>query len=310
MKKKLLIALGVVVLLLVAAGIGVFVYIDVIAKRGIERGATYAAGVDTTLDSADVGITSGELTMDELAMDNPQGYTAEHFLKMEKGYVHVGLGSLMEQQIEVPAIELTGLNLQVERAGGKNNYDVILDNLKKLSSGEKPDKPDPDAKTYIVRKLTINNTAVTITGFGVGSQTVTLPTIELTDVGSGGDAKSMAEIVGIVIREIMQSLLSDPSKLPGMLVGSLTEGLAGLGNLGDVGVETIGQIGEGVGQAVGEIGEKMGEISPEAGKAVEDVKGKVDEGVKDVQDEIKEGLGGLLGGKKKQQDQEGEQPSE
>jgi len=299
-KKKLLIVLGVVVLLLVVAGVGAFVYVDAIARSGIERGATYATGVKTTLGSADVGITTGELKLEKLNIANPAGYQADHFLDMKRGEVAVGLGSLMEKQVVVPLIDLRGIDLRVERADGKNNYDVILDNLKKLSSGEKPETTDPDAKTYIVQKLVIAETTVTISGFGVGTQTLTLPTIELTDVGTGSDTKSMAEIVGIVIREIMQSLLSDPTKLPGLLVGSLSEGLQGLGNLGDVGVETIGQIGEGVGQVIGEVGEKLGDLSPDAQKAVEGVGEKVGEGVKDVQKGLKEGLGGLLGGKKEE----------
>lgn len=295
MKKKLLIALAAVVVVIVIALVAVVVSIDAIAKGGIERGASYATGVTTTLGSADVGITSGQLEMKELNIANPDGYTADHFLDLERGFVHVGLGSLMEEQIEVPAIEFKGLDMQIERADGKNNYDVILANLKKLSSGEKKTEPKEGGKTYVIRKLTIEGTSVTITGFGSSAQTLELPTIELTDIGSGGDAKQMSEVVGIVIRELMQSLLSDPTKLPGVLVGSLGEGLQGLGALGDVDVEAIGQIGEGVGQTIGELGEKANQISPEAGKAVEEVGTKVEEGLS--------GLGNMFGGDKKKKDE-------
>ncbi|MCC6679530.1 MAG: hypothetical protein IT445_01385 [Phycisphaeraceae bacterium] len=301
MKKKLLTVLIAVVAVLVVALLTVAVMVDNLVRKGIETGAGYATGVKTTLTSADVGITSGELSMSGLNMANPEGYKGDHFLKLADGYVAVGLGSLTSDQIEVPKVELEGIDMVVERAGGKNNFDVILGNLKQLSSGEK--QPREGGKTYIIRELILDDVSVSISGFGVGAQTIKLPPIKLTDVGSGGEGAQLSKVVGIVIRELMASLLKDPTKLPGMLADQLGSGLEGLGDLGQVGVEVIGKVGEEVGKQLenvtGTATEAADKISEEAGQAVEDVGKKAEEGLKGVT----EGLGGMFGGDKKKDEE-------
>ena len=286
MKKKLLTIVIAVVAVLIVAGLIAAMMIDSLVRKGIEAGSTYATGVNTTLTGADVGITSGELKMTGLSLANPKGYPGDHFLKLDRGYVAVGLGSLMSDKIEVPKLELKGVDLVVQRENGKNNFDVILDNLKQLSSGEK--QPKEGGKTYVIRELLVQDIKVTISGFGVGAQTVTLPQIKLTDVGSGGNGMQLSKVVGIVIREMLASLLKDPSKLPGVLADQLGSGLQGLGDLGQVGVEMIGNVGQEVGKQLGNVsgaaGEAAGKLKDEAGK-------KVDEGLK--------GIGGMFGGDKK-----------
>lgn len=285
MKKKLWIVLGVVLLVVVVVGAGVWFYVDTIARRSIERAGTYATGVETEVEDADVRIFAGELTLDSVSIANPQGYQAPHFLELDKGFVSVGLGSLMEDQVEVPQLNLTGLHLWVERTGEGNNFDVILDHLRNLSSGP----PREGGKKYVIREMVIENVVVDISGYGVGTKPVALPTIRLTDVGTGGEGKALEQVVGIVIREVLQSLLTDPSVLPDMLASQLDQGLEGLGNLGEVGVELIGDVTE-----------RAGKVLEDVGEAAEGTTEKVGEGLKDV----KEGLGGLLGGDKQDEEEE------
>ncbi len=307
MKKKLLTVLIAVVAILVVALLTVAMMVDSLVRKGIEAGATYATGVTTTLSSADVCITSGQLSMSGLNLANPEGYKSDHFLKLADGYVAVGLGSLTSDRIEVPKIELKGIDMVVERADGKNNFDVILDNLKQLSSGEK--QPKEGGKTYIIRQLIIDDVSVSISGFGVGAQTIKLPQIKLTDVGSGSEGAQLSKVVGIVIRELMASLLKDPTKLPGVLADQLGSGLEGLGNLGQVGVELIGNVTEEVGKQLENVtnvaGEAAGKISEGAGQAVGEVGDKAKEGLKGVGDGLK-GVGGLLGGDKKKDEEKKE----
>ena len=72
--KKLIKLVAVLLILLVLATVAVALYIDTIAKTAIERGATYALGVETTLGSADVGLLSGTFSMGDLTVANPAGF--------------------------------------------------------------------------------------------------------------------------------------------------------------------------------------------------------------------------------------------
>ena len=87
MMKKLAILVGGLVIVLVAVVVIAFVSIDAIARAGIERGATFALGVPTTLGSANIGILSGEFTMSGLDVTNPEGFDGDYFLQLDEGFV-------------------------------------------------------------------------------------------------------------------------------------------------------------------------------------------------------------------------------
>lgn len=134
MKMLVKLAVGVVVLLLVAV-VAVFLFVDAIAKGAIERGATYALGVQTTLGSADVGITSGEFGMKGLRVANPEGFASDHFMTLGSGVVAVSLGTLRQDVVELPLLALSGIDLRLEKKGALSNYKVIVDHLKSLQTG-------------------------------------------------------------------------------------------------------------------------------------------------------------------------------
>ena len=69
-----------------------------------------------------------------------------------------------KQTVELPLLGLSDLNVVLERREGKANYKVILENLKRLESGEKKTE-DPAAdsgKRFVVRKVDIRDVAVTV----------------------------------------------------------------------------------------------------------------------------------------------------
>ena len=129
MKKLIRFVVGLVVVVLVLA-VGVVVYIDKIAKTAIERGASYALGVDTTLGSADVKLLSAAFAMGDLTIANPQGFESPYFTHLGQGDVEVALGTLRQETVQLPTLTLTDLEMHLEKKDGKANYDVILNNLK------------------------------------------------------------------------------------------------------------------------------------------------------------------------------------
>ena len=147
--------IGVLVLAVVLA----WVWIDSLAERAVERGATYALDVPATLESADVGLFTGGVEFSGLEVANPQGFTAPHFLKLSSTDADVALGSLASDTVEVPSITLVGIDLRLERTADGANYQTILDNLSRFESGEKTE-PEPDARKFVIRTLHIRDISV------------------------------------------------------------------------------------------------------------------------------------------------------
>lgn len=295
---KIVFGLAVVGIALVAVLVGIVVVsIDTIAKQGVERGATYALQVPTTLDKADVGIMSGTFSMSGLQVNNPEGFTAPHFLQMNDAGVAVSLETLGEDVIELPELTITGIDMYLVKEGGKANYQVIMDNLKRFE-GEGKKEPDPSkpGKKFVIRKIDMKNIKVHATLLPVGGAAntvdVDIPEIVLTNVGSGGQSVSMAELVNVIIKAVFATAVNLGGALPGEITEGLKGGLAELGSLGEMGVGVAANIGGQVIGVAGDATKMLGEVGEGAGKAVEDATKGLEEGVK-----------GLFGGGDKKKDE-------
>lgn len=256
--------IGLVVLALVLA----WVYVDSLAERGVERGATYALGVPTTLDSADVGVLNGSVELAGLEVSNPDGFEADHFLKLDDADMDVSLGSLMEDTVEVPSLVLEGIDLRLERTLEGANYNVIMDNLSRFESGEKKEA-DPSAKKFVIRTIEVRNVRVRVDAVPVGGAIGDLTTAEVTvdevvlrDVGTAGEPMSIAEITTVVLKAILASAVEvGGGVLPDDVLSDIGDQLASLLDLeamGVGGIEELGEVIEGVGDSIREAGEELG----------------------------------------------------
>lgn len=290
MKKLLKIAaiallplIGLAVLAVVLA----WVYVDSLAQSGVERGASYALDVPTTLDSADVGVLTGSVELSGLKVDNPEGFEADHFLKLNNADMNVSLSSLMEATVEVPSLVIQGIDLRLERTLEGANYRVIMDNLSRFEGGEKKEA-DPSAKKFVIRTIEVRDIRVQVDAVPIGgaigdltTASVTVPEVVLRDVGTAGEPMSIAEITTVLLKAILASAVEvGGGVLPEDVLGDIGDQLASLVDLDDV----VGSI-EGLGEAAGDL----------LGVPIEAA-----EGVGETIEEVGDQIGGLLGGGKKE----------
>ena len=276
---KLVIKLVVVlVLLVVILAIVGFIFVDSIAKAAIEKGGTYALGVDTTVDTADVGVFGGTFEMSQLEVANPEGFDAPHFLELATGGVAVTLGSLMSETIELETLELDGLDVHLQRTGAGANYQAILDHLKQFESEE----PTEDGKRFTIREVVISNVTVHVDMLPVGGSLtqVNVPIDELRLENVGSDSNRgllLADLVGVIVKAVFAAVVDKGGDLlPTDLLGDLSGGLAGLRSLGDMGINSIAELGdvsgllEGVGDGLGDVGDRIGESVGDALEGLRD----------------------------------------
>jgi hypothetical protein len=294
MKKliKRLFALGFVLVLLVIGGV-VFAVMNInsLAKKGIEKGGTYALGTNTTLQSADVGILGGTFAMSGLNVANPPGYKAPSFLSLGSGGVAVSFNSLSKPVVELPKLSLDNLNVALEKSGGKANFNVILDHIKKVAdqaggSGGSGGSSGGGEKKFVVNELSLTNIKISVDLIGgpadLTKVNIPIDEIKLTNVGKtgtgvGGTGVTMSQLASIIVEAVLAAAADKGGGiLPAEILGDLQGGLAGLGNLDNLQMSvaakaqgTIEKIG---GDAVKKVTDKLG---GEAGKAVEDATKKV-----------------------------------
>lgn len=235
--RKLLTSVFALILLIVIIVVGVFIYIDAIAKSAIERGATYALGVNTSLDSADVQVFQGQVELAKLNVSNPDGYASDHFLDLGTGNMRVTLGSLRQDVVHVPHLRLIGADINLEKKAGAANYQVILDNLKKLQ-GDQP----REGKRFIIDELVIRDVDVHVdllSAAGLGGAddltrvTVPIDEVKLEDVGKqDGRGVTIGELSGLVLKAMLASAVEKGAGLiPDDVIGELRGKLTELANL-------------------------------------------------------------------------------
>lgn len=304
--KLVLRIVGILAIVLVLAVVVALVFVDQLTASGIRKASTYATGTEVTLESADLGITSGTLTLDQLVIANPEGFDTDHFLSLGRGDMDVELGTVTSDVIQVPAVTLRDVSIVLERKDGKANYQVILDHLESVSGETDPDQQPSEAGSGVnIRELRIENITATIRGYPFPSEPVKVPSIVLKNVPDNADAASVAKVVGVVIASTLQAVATSVPGLPEDLAGALNEGLA---QVGDLGAQTVEQVTEAATQAAEQATQKAQEATDKAGQAVEEAGEKATRAVDEAAGKAKDAIGGLLGGRDK--DQADDQPDD
>src|SRR5262245_58709754 len=115
MKLALRIALALVLLLLAALGVAI-IFVDPIVKGAVQKGATYATGVPTTIGSVDAGVFAGKLGLEELTIANPEGFRAEPFLQLGAVKAQWQNGTLLSDTLVIDELTLDKIAVNLERA--------------------------------------------------------------------------------------------------------------------------------------------------------------------------------------------------
>lgn len=293
--KKLLILLVLVVVVLFA---GVWFAGDILQK-GVEEGGTWALGTETSLSSASLSVVGGQVSMKDLKVKNPEGFKADEAVSFGLIDVKANMGSLMSDTMEVEHIDIGSPTITLEITTGGTNLGALMDHLKaKTGGGGETPKPEPEeeesgkpGKKLKIGRVTITEPKVILAQSMLMStqQEISLPTLELTDIGGGDSGESKAVTLPELIEEILGSIMAAVAKskaLPGDLQNILN---------GEVAAEYMNKVKDQLGDLEGAVGGALEEATEGLGKEAEAAKEKVEEGLGG----LKEGLGGLLGGDKK-----------
>ncbi len=203
------------VLLVIAVFAALLIFIDPLVKTAIEKGASYATGVETRLDSVSAGLFSSKLDLSGLRIQNPPGFRPEPFASLGQARAAWQGSSLFGDEIHIDEFDLDGVEINLERADGKTNYGVILANLEKISGEKKAPAPSSGdkPKKLVIKRILVRDVKATVSMSGLpignGSASVKVPKVEIDDFQSDG---STTEVVGKLVAQILQSVLDETVK--------------------------------------------------------------------------------------------------
>lgn len=250
---------GLAVLALAALIVVGLVAVDAVARSAMESGLTEAFGTETSVESVDVGVLSGEVTAEGIAVANPEGdFESPRFAALARLRVSAGLLDLLGETVTVRRVELEGLVLHLERRGTSANFVPVLESVNRQRAAG-----SPDAKEYRVEELVVRETVAQVHAGAGGEQTVQVPEIRLTDVGGGEGGRSLGQIAGAVLEAALRGAVARSGGLPGAVSGLLRSELGGLGEL--PGRLDFGPAGEEGGDAADEVRDAVEDVLPGGG---------------------------------------------
>ncbi len=265
--------------------------LDPWTEAAIESAGTRATGVATTLGSVSVSPFTGELTFDDLELDNPEGYPSPHFLQLETGDIQVALGSLLTDHVRFPSVELKRLTLRLEDAGGTLNAAQIASHAAQQGGPKRKPRNPADQTKFTIDRLMVRNVDVHASwqGKSVHLQFAEIP---LHNVGSGTTAGDLiAQLHGVLLTATLDAIVRNAgSLLPQEIAQGLGTSVVALQQLGTYTIGTIDQVGRVVSGVVEQL------PAAGAGAAAAILQGGVDAARGAVEDAARKAIERLLGG--------------
>lgn len=177
-----------VLLLIVGVAVVINLFGDTALKAGVETGASKALKVGVAVEDISLGIFAGKLNINDLVVDNPEGYNNPSFLELGSGFVHLNTRSLLSDTVEIETIQLNNVGITIEQKGMSNNLKEILDNLPKSEPVEEEKPSEKEAKKLLVKNLDIEGVKVTVKLLPIPGRadnlTLALAPIHMENIGS------------------------------------------------------------------------------------------------------------------------------
>jgi hypothetical protein len=248
-------AVIVLIVLIIGSAIVADVFLDDIAKKGIETVGPEIAKVSVKLDGVHLSLLTGSAKVKGLVVGNPEGYKTSHAISVGSVAVGVNPLSVLSDKIVMRSVRVEALEITFEGGLRENNLSKIMDNVNAApKSGAAPSTDAPaqagnkPARKYEVDDFLITGAKVHVNFTGLGGMTLPLPPIHLTDLGRNNDGLTVTDLT----RRVLDAITSATLKAVSSAVTDIGN------NAGKLGKETGKAVGKGANKITKGIGDLFG----------------------------------------------------
>jgi hypothetical protein len=211
MKKRLPWIAGALVVVLLAAYVGVDLFLGSVVKAGVNHFGPAITGTKVELVGAHISPLSGGGTLSGFLVGNPAGWTEGRALYLAKVRVSIVPTSIFSDHIVVNEILIDGGEFVYETKFVASNIGDLLKNIEKqegsASVADQPKAGNGKPMKFEVRKFRISNSKV-ILGVGEAAITLPMPPVSLDNVGTAEGGVTAGQLAFAVMRSITGSIVS------------------------------------------------------------------------------------------------------
>lgn len=201
-----------------------------ILSEGIVAGVkTYGPDVTqtpVTLDDVSLSAFSGSGSISGFVVGNPEGFSSEYAMKLGDFSVSLKPASLISDKIVINEILIDAPEIIYEtNSSFKTNIGQILKNVEEFTGPADETTPeevvedDAPSKKIEIGLFRLSNVKVSVVNplLGEDGLVLTLPTIELKDLGKGEEGATIAEVMKVVLASVNKETIAAMSQSGGDL---------------------------------------------------------------------------------------------
>jgi uncharacterized protein involved in outer membrane biogenesis len=211
--RTLLIGLGVVAGLVVVAALLAWNSLDLIVRAAFEHWGPDLTGGKVEVKEVQISPRDGRGRIAGLDIGNPPGFSAPRAARFGEIRLAVDPATLTDDVIVIRELAVESAQITYERADKSTNLDAIqkrIDAYAKASdpTGEARGEARAKKRRFVIERLSIRKTRVTMTNKGLGGQGLAfdLPDVELRDVGRRQDGVTASQAAAIVASTLQQRI--------------------------------------------------------------------------------------------------------
>ncbi|MBI1216528.1 MAG: hypothetical protein GC185_12015 [Alphaproteobacteria bacterium] len=201
--KNIIIVLAV---LIVAAGLFIFLNLNSGAKRLIETAGSAALGTKVSVSGLDISIADKKASMNGLSVANPPGFDAADIIKAKA--ISVKVDDVTRKLVTIDEVVVDGMTVNYELGKGGTNFDVLKKNMPGAgqsngkSGGESGENtPSPEV---IIHHLKILNAQV-IPALGKNQAPISLPDLTLNNIGSKSNPATARQVAEKILAKVLSA---------------------------------------------------------------------------------------------------------
>lgn len=234
--------IGTVFILLLLGVVAIFA-LSLVAGKVIQKGVTSLgpeiAQVPIELESAEISFLSGKGTLKGLKVHNPEGFSDGHAFYADELHLDLDPASVLSDKVVIEDIRITGPDVQFEQKLKTSNLNQILKNVQEYMGPGETQETEGAGKKLEIKHFILQDAHV---GVGVGSKPVslTISSIELSDLGSGEEGVTAGEVISVLLTKVTSQIIAAILKDPKVIMES---GGQLINDLGESGGNTLKSIG-------------------------------------------------------------------
>lgn len=198
--------LGIVALLAGGALIAYFTLsnpLGKLVKLGMESFGPDMLQAEVRVNSVQISTSDGEGKLNGLKIGNPKGFNTDHALKADSIEIAAEPASITQDVIVLHKVMIDAPHIVYEKGDRGTNFDVIQRNVESyLGAGKGKKDENGKSKKFIVDSFVIRNAKVNYNG----TIDLSLPDIELRNIGKKSGGATSAQVTKVVIAELNAKL--------------------------------------------------------------------------------------------------------